>query len=144
MIPTTFNEETEFLSYSNLNSLKCYYIPYYWEVHKDFLDYLVYSMSHVSLIGSKISTRSKKNDSCTTSVLSHDSNTSKVSEKDNPHDVYPKNFNHAFLPKPDFEGYRNNTKKEFEENQNYICDEEFHQEQAENVQRKNTDNVSSK
>jgi hypothetical protein len=40
----------------------------------------------------------------------------------------PKNFNHAFLPKPAFEGYRNNAKKEFEENHDYICDEEFHQE----------------
>jgi hypothetical protein len=62
------------------------------------------------------------------SVLSHDTKTSKVSEKDNPHDFYPKNFNHSFLPKPDFEGYRNNAKEEFEENQNYVGDEEFHQE----------------
>jgi hypothetical protein len=53
---------------------------------------------------------------------------SKVSEKHNAHDLYHKNFNHAFLPKPDFEGYRNNDEKEFEENQNYIGDEEFHQE----------------
>jgi hypothetical protein len=41
---------------------------------------------------------------------------------------YPKNFNHAFLPKPDFVGYRENAKKELEENQNYVGDEEFHQE----------------
>jgi hypothetical protein len=34
----------------------------------------------------------------------------------------------AFLPKPDFEGYRNNAKTEFEENQNYVGDEECHQE----------------
>jgi hypothetical protein len=60
--------------------------------------------------------------------LSHDTKASKVSEKDIPHDFYPKNFNHAFLPKPDFEGYKNKTKKEFEENQNYVGDEEFHQE----------------
>jgi hypothetical protein len=60
-------------------------------------------------------------------VLSHDTKISKVSEKDNAHDFYPKNFNHAFLPKPDFEGYRNNAKEEFEENQNYI-NEELHQE----------------
>jgi hypothetical protein len=46
----------------------------------------------------------------------------------NPHDFYPENFNHAFLPKPDFEEYRNNSRKEFEEIQNYIGDEEFHQE----------------
>jgi hypothetical protein len=81
------------------------------------------------LIVSTISTRSKRSGSCTSkispsSVLSHDTKTSKVSEKDNPNDLYPKNFNHAFLPRPDFEGYRNNAKKEFEENQNYIGDEE--------------------
>jgi hypothetical protein len=90
-------------------------------------------MSHESLIGSTISTRSKKSVSCashisSTSVLSHDTEASKVSEKANPHDFYPKNFNHAFLSKPDFEGYRNNAKKQFEENKNYVSDEELHQE----------------
>jgi hypothetical protein len=45
----------------------------------------------------------------------------------NPNDFCPKSFNSAFLPKPDFEGNRNNANKEFEENQNYIVDEEFHQ-----------------
>jgi hypothetical protein len=44
----------------------------------------------------------------------------------NTHDFYPKNFNHPFSPKPDLERYRNNSKKKFEENQNFI-DEEFHQ-----------------
>jgi hypothetical protein len=72
-------------------------------VHKDLLDYIEDSMSHDSLIGSTISTRSKKNVSCASKissliVLSHDTKTSKVSEKDNPHDFYPKNFNHAFYP----------------------------------------------
>jgi hypothetical protein len=131
MIPTTFNEETEFLSDSNLNSLKLHYMTFYWKVIKDFLDYIEDSMPHDSLIGSTISTRSKKNVSYASnisspSILSHDSKVSKVSETDNPHDFYPKNFNHAFLPKPDFEGYRNNAKKEFEENQNYLG-EELHQ-----------------
>jgi hypothetical protein len=51
----------------------------------------------------------------------------KVSEKANPYEIYRKNCNHAFLSKPDFEGYRNNAKKGFEENQNYL-DGEFHQE----------------
>jgi hypothetical protein len=87
-------------------------------------------MSHDSLIGSTISNRSKKGVSCaskisSTSVLSRDTKTSKVSEKDNQHDFYPKNSNHAFLPKPDFEGYRNNAKKELEENKNYVG-EQFH------------------
>jgi hypothetical protein len=104
-----------------------------WKRSKDFLDYIEDSMSQGTLIGSTISTRSKKNVSCaskisSTSVLSHDTKASKVSKKDNPHDFYLKNFNHAFLPKPDFEGYKSNVKKKFEENQNYIGDEEFHQE----------------
>jgi hypothetical protein len=121
MIPTTFNEETEFLSDSNLNSLKPHYMTFYWKLRKDFLDYIEDSMSRDSLIGSTISTRSKKSVSCASNisspiVLSHDTKTSKVSEKDKPHDFYPKNFNHALVPKPDFEGYRNNSKKEFEEN----------------------------
>jgi hypothetical protein len=34
----------------------------------------------------------------------------------------------TYLPKPDFEGHRNNAKKELEKNHNYIGDEEFHQE----------------
>jgi hypothetical protein len=133
MIPTTFHEEIEFLSDSNTNNLKRHYMKFYWKVRKDFLDYIEDSMSQDTLIGSTISNRSRKSVSCaikisSPSVLSHDTKTSKVSEKDNPHDFYPKNFNHAFLPKPDFEGYRNNGNKEFEENQNYVGDEEFHQE----------------
>jgi hypothetical protein len=133
MIPTTFNEETEFLSDSNLNSLKHHYMKFYWKVCEYFLDYIEDSMSHESLIGSTISTRSRKSVSCASkissrSVLSHDTKTSQVSEKDTPHYFYPKNFNHAFLPKSDVDGYRNNDRKEFEENQNYVGDEEFHQE----------------
>jgi hypothetical protein len=116
-----------------MNSLKRHYMTFYWKVRKGFLDYIEDSMSHGSLIGSTISTRSKKNISCANnisspSVLSHDTKASKVSEKDNPHDFYPKNFSHAFLLKSDFEGYRNNANKKFEENQNYIGDEELHQE----------------
>jgi hypothetical protein len=125
MIPTTFNEETEFLSDSNINSLKRHYMTFYWKVRMDFLDYIKYSMSHESFIGSTISTRSRKSVSCASkisspSVLSHDTKTSKASEKDNPHYFYPNNFNHGFLPKPDFEGYRNNAKKEFDEHQNHV------------------------
>jgi hypothetical protein len=50
MIPTTFNEETEFLSDSNTNSLKRHYMTFYWKVRNDFLDYIEDSMSHDSLI----------------------------------------------------------------------------------------------
>jgi hypothetical protein len=109
MIPTTFNEETEFLSDNNLNSLKRHYMKFYWKVRKDFLDYIEDSMSHDSLSGPTISPRSKKSVSCASkisspSVLSDDIEISKVSEKDNPDDFYPKNFNHAFLPKLYFKG----------------------------------------
>jgi hypothetical protein len=108
-------------------------MTFYWKVRKDLTDYIEDSMSYDSLFRSTISTRSKKNLSCASkisspSVLSHDTKASKVSKKHNPHYFNPKNFNHEFLPKHDFEGYRNNYKKEFEENQNYIGDEEFHQE----------------
>jgi translation initiation factor 2 beta subunit (eIF-2beta)/eIF-5 len=83
------------------------------------------------LIGYTISTRSKRNISCaikisSPSILSHDTNTLKVSEKTNSHDNYPKNFNHVLLSKPEFEGYRKNSNKQFEENQNYI-DDKLHQ-----------------
>jgi hypothetical protein len=101
MIPTTFNEETEFVSDSNTNNLKRHYMTFYWKVRKDLLDHIEGSMSHDSLIGSTISTRSRKNVSCASkifspSVISHDTKASKVSEKANPHDFYPNNFNHAF------------------------------------------------
>jgi hypothetical protein len=110
MSPTTFYEETEFLSDSNTNSLTRHYMKFYWKIRKDFLDYIEDSMSHDSLIGSTISTRSKKSVSWTSKIsspciLSHDAKTSKVSEKDNSHDLYPKNFNHEFLTKTDFEAF---------------------------------------
>jgi hypothetical protein len=84
------------------------------------------------LIGSTISTRSEKKISCASKIsspgaLSHDTKTSKISKKDYPHKFYPESFNHEFLLKPDFEEYRNNYKKEYEENQNYVG-EEYHQE----------------
>jgi hypothetical protein len=70
MIPTTFNEETELLSDSNLNSLKRHYMTFYWKVCKNFLDYIEGTMSHDSLIGSTISTRSKKSVSCASKISS--------------------------------------------------------------------------
>jgi hypothetical protein len=95
-------------------------MTFYWKVCKDFLDYIEDSMSHDSLIGSTISTRSKKSISCaskmsSTSVLSHDTKASKV----------------------------------FEENQNYVGDEEFHQEPDHpstfmKMVKERTENVSCK
>jgi hypothetical protein len=91
----------------------------YWKVRKDFSDYIEDSMSQDTLIGSTISTRSKKNISCarnifSPSVLSHDTKASKVSEKSNPH-FFPKNFNHALFPNLTLKGtgtmLRRNLKK---------------------------------
>jgi hypothetical protein len=51
------------------------------------------------------------------SVLSDNTEISKTSAKSNAHDFYPKHLNHAFMPKPDFEGYRSDFKKSYEEEQ---------------------------
>ena len=44
-----------------------------------------------------------------------------MSEKSNTHDFYPKNFNHAFLSKPDFEDYRNSAKKVHDVDPDYLA-----------------------
>ena len=55
------------------------------------------------------------------SVLSQDTKASKVSEGSNKHNYFPKRFNHVFLPNQNFEKYRNNAKKEYEENHDYLA-----------------------
>jgi hypothetical protein len=75
-----------------------------------------------SLIGSTMSTTSKKHESrvskvSSPSVLSDDTEISKTSVKSNAHDFYPKPLNHSFMRKPDFEGYRNDIKKSYEDEQ---------------------------
>ena len=108
LIPSTFQEETYFLDEGSMLLLKKHYAAFYWLLRKNLLDYLEDSMSQDSLIGSTISTRSEKSISCASkisspSVLSQDTKTSKVSEGSNKHYYYPKNLNHAFLPKQNFE-----------------------------------------
>jgi hypothetical protein len=103
MIPITFIEETKLFNDSYLNSLICHYMTFYWKVCKNFLDYIEDSMSNDSLIESTISTRCKKNGLCNSkisfpSVLSHETNRSKVSEKANPHDFYSRNSIMNFYP----------------------------------------------
>ena len=71
----------------------------------------------------------QKNISCASrisspSVLSQDTKISRESEKSNTHDFYPKNFNHAFLPKPDFEEYRSNAKKDHDVYPDYLAADE--------------------
>ena len=92
------------------------------QIWKDFWNNLEDFKTQDSLIGSTISTRSKKHESivskvCTPSVLSDDTEISKTSAKSNAHDFYPTHLNHACMPKPDFEGYRNDIKKSYEEDQ---------------------------
>jgi hypothetical protein len=70
--------------------LKRHYMTFYWKVSKDFILHIENLTSHDSLIGSTISTRSKKNVPCaikisSQSVLSLDAKISKISNKDNPH-----------------------------------------------------------
>jgi hypothetical protein len=113
-----------------MSILKHRYIAYYWQLRKNFLDYFKDSISQVSLIEPTISTRSKNKIACASkifspSVMSQDTKISKVSETSYKYDFYPKNLNHAFLPKSDFEGYRNSAKKEFEEQQDYLATDEY-------------------
>jgi hypothetical protein len=116
LIPSTLEEETSFLDKDGMSKLKEYYMASYWKRRKDFLDYLENFVTQDSLIGSTISTSSKKTVSCaikisSPSVVSEDTKVSKASEKSNARYFYPKNLNHAFVPKPDFDGYRNDVKK---------------------------------
>jgi hypothetical protein len=40
LIPSTFEEETNFLSTENIETLRIHYMARYWEIGKDFLNYL--------------------------------------------------------------------------------------------------------
>jgi hypothetical protein len=108
-----------------MDVLKLRYMKCYWKVRKDFLDYLEDSMSQDSLIGSTINTRSRiyASNLSSPSAISDDTKMSKVSIKISQHDFFSKNHNHAFMPMPDFEGYRRNDKMESEENQDHFAEE---------------------
>jgi hypothetical protein len=112
MIPSTFEEETNFPSTENIETLRIHCMAHYWQIRKDFLNCLEDFTTQDSLIGSTISTTSKKHESSVSkvsspSVRSDDTEISKTSAKSNAHNFYPKYLNHAFMPKPDFEGYIN-------------------------------------
>jgi hypothetical protein len=77
LIPSTFEEETNLLN-------ACHYVACYWQIRKDFLNHLEDFMKQNSLIGSTISTRSKKNALSASkisspSVLSEDTEISETS-----------------------------------------------------------------
>jgi hypothetical protein len=129
LIPSTFEEETSFLDEDGMSTLKEYYMANYWKMRKDFLDNLEDFETQDSLIGSTINTRSKKTVSSASeisspSVVSEDTKVSKASEKSNARYFYPKNLNYAFVPKPDFDGYRNDVKKMYEDNPYLLCVDE--------------------
>jgi hypothetical protein len=97
LIPSTFEEETSFLDEDRMSKQEVYYIVNYWKMRKDFLDNLEDFVTQESLIGSTISTRSKKTVSCASeislpSVVSEDTKVSKASEKSNGRYFYPKNL----------------------------------------------------
>jgi hypothetical protein len=106
-------------------------MAYYRQMRKDSLDNLKDFVTQESLIGSTISTRSRKTVSCASKIssprdVSEDTKVFKSSNNSNAQDFYPKNLNHAFMPKPDFEGYRNDVKKAYE-NDPYPLDVDEHQ-----------------
>ena len=70
LIPSTFDEETNFLSTENIETLRIHYMARYWQIRKDFLNYLEDFTTQDSLIGSTISTRSKKHESSVSKVSS--------------------------------------------------------------------------
>jgi hypothetical protein len=114
-----------------MSKLTEHHMAYYRQMRKDFLDYLEDFVTQDSLIGSTISTRSRKTVSCASKIsspsdVSEDTKVSKSSKKSNVQDFYPKNLNHAFMPKPDFEGYRNDVKKMYEDNP-YLLGVDEHQ-----------------
>ena len=119
LIPSTFEEETSFLDEDGMSKLKDHYMAYYRQMRKDFLDYLEDFVTQDLLIGSTISTQSKKTVSCASKIsspsdVSEDTKVSKSSNKSNARYFYPKNLNHAFMPKPNFEGYCREVKQKFE------------------------------
>jgi hypothetical protein len=134
LIQSTFEEETNLLNADGISILKGHHMTHYWQIRKEFLNYLEDFMTQDSLIGSTINTRSKKNASSASnisskvsspSVLSEDTEISKTSEKSNTHDFYPKHLNHASMPKPDFEGYRHDIRKTYEDDEYLIGVDEY-------------------
>ena len=70
LIPSTFEEETNLLNTDGISILKNHYMTHYWHIRKEFLNYLEDFLTQDSLIGSTISTRSKKNASSDSKISS--------------------------------------------------------------------------
>jgi hypothetical protein len=85
LIPKTFSEENTFLNTDNSLILKRHYMKCYVQLCKELLDYLKDFMTQESLVGSTVSTRSKKGGSFVSRMSSPDvksviTDTSKASE----------------------------------------------------------------
>ena len=59
-----------------------------------------------------------------------DTKSSKISRESNIAKFYPKNLNHAFIPKPNFEECCHEVKQKFEESRKYVVDDDI--EEADN------------
>jgi hypothetical protein len=73
----------------------------------------------------QIITVSKKDTSCVSkisspSILTVNTEMSKRSAKSNALDFFPKNFNHPFLSKPEFDRYRNHVKRRYEDDKSML------------------------
>ena len=55
--------------------------------------------------------------------MSHDTKSSKLLNESNIAKFYPKNLNHAFMPKPNFEECRREVKQKYEESQSYVIED---------------------
>jgi hypothetical protein len=85
LIHSTFSEENELLDKDNMFILKCHYMKCYLQLRMQLLDHLEDLMTQDSLMGSTVSTRSKKRVSVISrmsspSVKSVNTETSKASE----------------------------------------------------------------
>ena len=114
--------------------LKQVYLSSYWKIRKIFLDLVEDLLSQDSFIGSTISTKSREI-SCASKISSpsmmfHDTKSSKVSKESNISNFYPKNLNHAFMSKPNFEEYRREENQKFEESRKYVVEDDV--EEADN------------
>jgi hypothetical protein len=86
LIPSTFDDETNFSTTENIETLRIHNMTRYWQIRKDFLNYLEDFTTQNSLIGSTISNRSKKHESSVSklsspSVISDNTEISKISAK---------------------------------------------------------------
>jgi hypothetical protein len=130
LIPSTFEGENSFLDSDTMLISKRHYMTHYRKLRKEFLNYLEDFMTRDCLIGSTISTITKKDASCASkmsslNILIVNTEISKRTAKSNHHYFNSKNFNHAFLLKQQCERYRNDVKQGNEDDKNSLDVNEY-------------------